>query len=268
MPENKNPLVFGFLLLGLILVGLSTYFSFFSSKTIEKEIHLARIDRESGKVYALRSGYTQKELIDKKVRLYNLDSVETMEIGEAVIAFESAYRVRLFNNTLVTLERVDDPQGFHVVLIIKRGEIRVENFGREGELFIAKNGDRVSATDYNGSPLAQATVNPPVPNEAFSNPAPAEQGLSEEEINTVMNNHRTSFFKCYTQLLQKEPSAKGNVSLSFTIENNGKLSVAEVTASQLSNEEFKKCLLEVLRRIEFRSYKGPVISTLFPLKFE
>jgi hypothetical protein len=268
MPENKNQMVFGILILGLILVGLSTYFSFFANKTPEKDIRLARIDRESGKVYALRSGYTQKELVEKRVNLYNLDSVETLETGEAILAFESAFRIRLFNNTLVTLERVDDQQGFHVVLILKRGEIRVENFGRDGELFIAKNGDRVSATDYNSSPLAQAPVEPPKPNEAFETIAPAEQGLSEEEIGTVMNNHRTSFFKCYTQLLQKDPSAKGNVSLSFTIENNGKLSVAEVTASQLQNDEFKKCLLEVLRRIEFRAFKGPAISTLFPLKFE
>lgn len=261
-------MVLGFLLLGLILVGLSTYFSFFAGRTPEKEIRLARIDRETGKVYALRSGYTQRELVDKRVNLYNLDSVETLETGEAVLAFESAYRVRIYNNTLVTLERVDDQQGFHVVLIIKRGDIRIENFGRDGELFIAKNGDRVSASDYNSSPLAQTPVEPPKPNEAFETPVSGDQGLSEEEIGTVMNNHRTSFFKCYTQLLQKEPSAKGNVSLSFTIENSGKLSVAEVTASQLQNEDFKKCLLEVLRRIEFRSFKGPAISTLFPLKFE
>ncbi len=268
MPENKNQLVFGFLFLGLILVGISIYFSFLSPRTPDKEIRLARVDRETGKVFVLRSGYTQKENVEKRESLFNLDSIETLETGEALLSFESAYRVRLFNNAMVTLERIDDQEGFHVILILKRGEIRIENFGREGELFIAKNGDRVSATDYNSSPLSQAPVDPPQPNEAFSNPAPSDQGLSEEEIGTVMSNHRTSFFKCYTQLLQKEPTAKGNVSLSFTIENNGKLSVAEVTASELSNEDFKKCLLEVLRRIEFRSFTGPAISTLFPLKFE
>lgn len=267
MPE-KNQLVFGFLLLGLILVGISTYYSFFAPQEQVQEIRLGRIERETGKAYVLRNGYTQKENVDRKVNLFNLDSVETMETGEAILAFESAYRVRLSNNTLVTLEKIDDRESFHVLLIVKRGDVRVENFGREGELFIAKNGERISATDYNSSALARAPVEPPQPNEAFSNPAPKDQSLAEAEIATTMNNHRSSFFKCYTQLLQREPSAKGNVSLSFTIENSGKLSVAEVTASQLTNEDFKKCLLEVLRRIEFRSFKGPSISTLFPLKFE
>jgi hypothetical protein len=268
MPENKSQLVIGFLLLGLVLVGLSTYFSYFAPKTTSTELLLAHVDRESGKAYVFRSGYTQRETVDRKTNLYNLDSVETLETGEAVLAFESAHKVRMSPNTLVTLERVDDPQGFHVTLILKRGEIHVDSVGREGDLFIAKNGERISAADYNNSTLAQTAVKPPQPNEAFSNPVPENQGLTDEEINSVMNTHRASFFKCYTQLLQTEPTAKGNVSLSFTIENNGKLSVAEVTASQLQNEEFKKCLLEVLRRIEFRTFKGAPISTLFPLKFE
>ena len=268
MPENKNQLVLGFLLLGLVLVGLSTYFSFFAPKNTPTELLLARVERESGKAYVFRSGFSQRENVDRRTNLYNLDSVETMETGEAILAFESAHKVRLSPNTLVTLERVDDQQDFHVTLIIKRGDVHVDQVGREGDLFIAKNGERISATDYNNSTLSQVAVQPPQPNEAFSNPIPETQGLTEEEINTVMNNHRGSFFKCYTQLLQKEPTAKGNVSLSFTIENNGKLSVAEVTASQLQNDEFKKCLLEVRRRIEFRSFKGSPISTLFPLKFE
>ncbi|MEZ0392498.1 MAG: AgmX/PglI C-terminal domain-containing protein [Pseudobdellovibrionaceae bacterium] len=267
MPE-KSQVVFGFLFLGLVLIGVSTYFSFFAPKPSVQEIRLARIERESGKVSVLRSGYTQKENVDRKINVYNLDSVETMETGEALLSFESAYRVRLSNNTLVTLERIEDQESFRVLMIVKRGEVRVENFGREGELVIAKNGERVSATDYNSSPLAQMAVEPMKPVDDLPNPGPVHLGLTEDEIGTVMNNHRSSFFKCYTQLLQKEPSAKGNVALSFTIENNGKLSVAEVTASQMTNDEFKKCLLEVLRRIEFRSFKGPSISTLFPLKFE
>ncbi len=268
MPKDKSQLVIGFLLLGLVLVGLSTYFSYFAPKSNPTEILLARVERETGKAFIYRSGYTQRENVDRRTDLFNLDSVETQETGEAIIAFESNHKLRLSPNTLVTLERSDDPQNLAVTAIIKRGEVHVDNVGREGELFVTKNGQRIAAADYNNSALASAAVEKPVPNEAFSSPVPENQGLSEEEINNVMNNNRASFFKCYTQLLQKEPSAKGNVSLSFTIENNGKLSVAEVTASQLQNVEFKKCLLEVLRRIEFRSFQGPQISTLFPLKFE
>ncbi len=268
MSENKNQLVYGFLILGIILVGLSIYFSFLHPKSPIKDIRLARLESKSGQTYVLRSGYTQKELVAKKIDLYDLDSIETMDTGEALISFESAFRVRLFNNALVTLEKIEDQKSYHVVLILKRGSLKVENFGREGELFIAKNGERILAADYNGSSLSQAPLEAvDTAKQAITSPA-SSQGLGEDEINTVVTNHRTSFFKCYTQLLQKEPTARGEVALSFTIENTGKLSVAEVSASQLKNEDFKKCLLEVLRRVEFRAFSGPPISTLFPLKFE
>jgi hypothetical protein len=270
MPDNKNQLVIGFLLLGLVLVGLSTYFSYFAPKEQPTEIRLARVERESGRASVYRSGYTQREPVDRKIDLYNLDSVETQETGEAILAFESSHKIRLSPNTLVTIEKSDDTQNPHVNLLVIRGEVTIEAQGREGELFIGKNGQRIAAAEYNNSQLSQAPVQPPAPNENFPNPGGPEEklGISDDEINTVMNNNRSQFFKCYTQLLQTAPTAKGNVSLSFTIENNGKLSVAEVTASELPDEHFKKCLLEVLRRIEFRSFQGPQISTLFPLKFE
>ena len=265
MSESKSQLVFGFLLLGIVLLSLSVYFSFLPPKSPIKDIRLGRVQSLSGKSFVLRSGYTQKESVAKKLDLYSLDSVETMDTGEALISFESAFRVRLLGNALVTVEKIEDQKGFHVVLILKRGSIKVENFGRDGELFIAKNGERVLAADYNGSSLSQAALESV--DSSMATPS-SIQGLGEDEINTVITNHRTSFFKCYTQLLQKEPTAKGDVALSFTIENSGKLSVAEVNASQLKNEDFKKCLLEVLRRVEFRAFTGPPISTLFPLKFE
>ncbi len=268
MPEQKNQLVYGFLLLGLLLVAFSLYSTWSGPKPPIKDVRLAKVERQTGQTFVLHSGYTQKEIVQKKADLSHLDSVETMETGEALIGFESAFRVRLFNNTFVTLEKIEDQRGYHVVLILKRGEIKIENFGRDGELFIAKNGERISAVDYNGSNLSQSTLEPVPTNLAANIPTNSTQGLTEEEINRVITNHRTSFFKCYTQLLQKEPTSKGDVALSFTIENNGKLSVADINATQLKNSDFKKCLLEVLRRVEFRPFQGPAVSALFPLKFE
>ena len=265
--QSKTQLILGFVLVGLFLLGLSYYFSKQEAAKPEREMRLARLERETGKVFVLRSGYTQKENIERRAQLYSLDSIETTDLGEATLSFESAYRVKVLASSLVTLEKIDDPETFHVVVIIKRGDIRVENFGREGELFIAKNGDRVSASDYNSSSLAQLPTAAPTPVDESTAPTP-NQTLSEDEIGAVMNSHKTAFFKCYTQLLQKEPQAKGNVSLSFTIENTGKLSVAEVTASQIQNQDFKKCLIEVLHRIEFKSFQGVPVSTLFPLIFE
>jgi hypothetical protein len=92
--------------------------------------------------------------------------------------------------------------------------------------------------------------------------------LTEDEISGVMASHRSSFFKCYTQLLQKEPQAKGETTLSFTIDNSGKLMTYDMTSAKLQRPEFKKCLLDVMSRVTFRPFQGQPVSTLFPIKFE
>lgn len=268
--DDKTNLVAGFLIGGLVLIALSIYFSFFSRETTHQGPRLAQVEQQTGKVFVFHSGLTQRELVDKRAPVLNLDSIETMETGEALLHFESAYRVRLLNSALVTLEKESENNKDVIILIVKRGEIKVENWGREGELFITKNGERIAATEYNSSLLAKEPVTSPV---SSLNPGEsAPQGLTEEEISTVMASHRPQLFKCYTQLLQVDPNMKGNITLAFTIENSGKLSVAEVAQGQMGsqtiNEDFKKCLLEVLKRVEFRPFQGPQISTLFPLKFE
>ncbi len=268
--EDKSKLVAGFLIVGLLLIGFSIYFTFYTKEAASLESQLAKVELVTGKVIAFHNGYTSKEIIEKKGSLYNLDSVETQDTGEAEITFESTFKVRMLNNTLVTVEKIATDKGYQAVLILKRGEISVVNIGRDGELFIAKNGERISAIDYNNSQLAKSPISEEV--SSPSEVSPSTQGLTEEEISSVMSNHRSSFFKCYTQLLQKDPAVKGDISLAYTIENNGKLSVAEISSYKMGiqpeNDDFKKCLLEVLKRIEFRAFQGPPISTLFPLKFE
>lgn len=270
MTDQKNQLVAGFLIAGAALIGFSVYFSFFSKEKEDLTSRIARVESQTGKVFVLHAGLTQKELVQTRANLASLDSVETLDTGEALISFESAYRVRVYNNALVTLEKVQEEKSSHSILIIKRGEIKIENFGRDGELFIAKNGERIAAADYNSSTLAQTAVQNPVSSETLANES--NQGLTADEISVTISNHRTSFFKCYTQLLQKDPSIKGTVSLSFTIETTGKQSVSDVTTTELAGKsldvEFKKCLLEVMKRIEFRPFQGAPISTIFPLKFE
>ncbi len=270
MKDVKLQLVIGFLILGAALLGVSYYFSKKKSNGLSGlEIRLAQVNRETGKVYIFKGGSATRESIDRKTALYSLDSVETSEDGSSMVTTEGGDRVLILGNSLVTIEKADQEESFSTVLILKRGELRIESVSKEGDLAIAKNGERILANDYNGSQLAKAMTQLTAPIDTFSNPLSEENlGLTENEITSIMNSQRNSFFKCYTQLLQKEPTAHGDVSLSFTIENSGKLSVAEVTASSIPNKDFKNCLLEVLNRLEFKPFKGTPISTLFPLKFE
>lgn len=268
MESRKNLLIWGFLAVGILLIGLSFYLSRTNSTPLSPTLTLARAEPLTGEAAVFRNGMAVKEPLKRKISLGHFDSIETRDLGEVRLDFESAYRVRVKEHSLVTLERVEDQDGFHTVLILKRGQIQIENYGREGDLFIAKNGERISATDYQESPLSRAPVTEAEPSPGWTSPVKEGTGLTEREIQETMNSHRTSFLKCYSGLLQKDAQAKGEATLTFTVENSGKLSAVEVTSSNLQQDDFKKCLIEVMNRVEFRPFEGSPISTLFPLKFE
>jgi hypothetical protein len=82
-----------------------------------------------------------------------------------------------------------------------------------------------------------------------------------------MGNHKNSFFKCYSRLLQKQNTAKGDVTLIFLIDNLGQISDLTIQ-TQLTDEDFKRCVRDVVGRIEFRPFDGPQISAFFPMKFD
>jgi hypothetical protein len=266
MNENKTQLVLSFVVAGAILIGLGFFLTKKSRNTPANPIRLARIETQAGQVFVIRKGYAQREKVSDKVQLFNLDSVETAEASEANLSFESAFKIVVLENALLTLEQIKNGRDDHIELILKRGEIRVENFGREGKLVIAKNGERVQASQYNGSQLASAPV---MPLEAtVEAPAAALEGLSSDEISATMAQNQGSLYKCYTLSLQKNSSYKGNVSISFTIDNNGKVSFAEITSSEIDDTDFKACLIEIVKRVEFKTFTGTPISTMFPILFE
>ncbi|MFZ4404287.1 MAG: AgmX/PglI C-terminal domain-containing protein [Pseudobdellovibrionaceae bacterium] len=88
-------------------------------------------------------------------------------------------------------------------------------------------------------------------------------------IENILRGQRPLFFKCYSQLLQKGLSQRGQVSLSFFIEKNGRVKSPSVLSSQIQDVTFQSCLVEVLNRTEFKGFKGnESLQTIYPLQFE
>ncbi|MBV2168501.1 MAG: TonB family protein [Bdellovibrio sp.] len=265
---KNNWLIPSLIVVGIFSVALSLFIASQTEKQKPGARPLARLELNLGKVFVLRKNMTQKEVLTRKATLFALDSIETGVDGDATMEFDSAYRIRIQENSLITL----DEEGDRIVLIIKRGDVQVENYGREGSVFVSKDGVRWNATEYEMNYKKQA------PTETLPELAPAEtsqiptaninDGLTSEFIQDTLKTHRGAFFKCYTQLLQKNPGVVGQASISFTIEKTGKVSSAEIASSSLSDAAFKKCLLEAIRRVEFKSFNGDPISTVFPLRFE
>lgn len=245
-------------------MGLSLFFSKSTSPSdLNQTVKVGTIYHETGTLEVIKEGLKQRTKIESKSDIHNFDSIETSEIGEANLTLENGYRLRIFGNSFITVEQINEVDNLRLLLTLKRGDLRVDQVGRDKELIISKNGTQTEAEKYNDSELQKTPTK--ASKETSTNTESA--ALSESEIATTMTNHKNSFYKCYSKLLQKQNSAKGDVALTFLIENSGQISDLNIQTS-FTDEEFKRCLRDVVGRIQFKPYKGVQISTYFPLKFD
>lgn len=244
-----------FIIAGLTLVGLA----FVVTKWLDPQPDLtpiARVEKLSDQVQILKNHLTQKENVSGRALVHELESIETNPDGEALLDFPNGFRIRVMTNSLVTLDKEKDG----IVIFVKNGDVKVEAVGKERTVFIAKGGERWNAADY--ETIANTESKQPTPQERIS------EGLTPSYISMTLSSQKGTFYKCYTQLLQKNPRLTGEASVSITIQPNGKIARSEITTSSLEDSNFKKCLLEATNRIEFKPFMGEAITTVFPLKFE
>jgi hypothetical protein len=254
--RRNNHLILIFLFSGLILIGIA----FLISKWIEggpKIPPIATVEKISDQVFVLRKQLTQREVVGKRSLVYNLETVETGVDGEAVLDFTSSHRIKVYPSSEVTLGK----EGDKTVIYLKSGDVKVEAQGREGGLFISKDGTRWNANEYEPSKKEGDA--------GFrAQERTMAEGLNPSYILMTLSAQKGTFYKCYTLLLQKNPKLTGEASISLTIEPTGKISRSEITTSTISDSTFKKCILEATNRIEFKPFSGEPITTVFPLKFE
>lgn len=264
---NASIWILGLLVFGLAALVLSYWLHRRQEAARSSQFRIAQVEHLTGDVWILYSGFDKKRKVNRISPISASESIETDDTGEARVIFDNTAVIRVFPDSMVLIERSEMTDGFQDTLVLQRGDIRVEEPGRTGEFFISKNGTRVAAQDYHKMALATEPIQKPVAIEDPNSTA-ADGGLSDDEISSLVGAQRGNFMKCFTSLLQKQPDSKGDVSLNFTIENSGKVGLIEVNSVSLRDEEFKKCVISVLSRVEFRAFSGTPISTFFPLKFE
>lgn len=255
------------LVFGFVALVLSFWMQYRQEKKLAQQFRVAQVEHLTGNVWVLSAGFEKKQKVEGTKNISPGESLETEDTGEARLVFDNTAVVRVFPDSLVLIDRTDVSDATQDTLIIQRGQVRVEEAGRSGEFYISKNGTRVAGTDYHQLAISNEPVQRPMATQD-SYSTEAEGGLSEEEIVGVLRTQKPQFMRCYTAHLQKQPEAKGDVSLNFTIENSGKVDLIEINSSSLKDEDLRKCLSQVLARVTFRPFAGTPISTFFPLTFE
>jgi hypothetical protein len=150
---------------------------------------------------------------------------------------------------------------------VQKGRLDVLTQDPQISLWIQKNGERVIAADYNESPLALQLPEAQKSFEEFQ-PKDESSNLNFEDLQKIVAAQEPQFYRCYTQLIQTNPEAKGTAVLEFTVEPSGKIKNFALVSKTLKQPSFITCVEQVLLRVKIRPFLGAEIATAFPLTFE
>lgn len=97
--------------------------------------------------------------------------------------------------------------------------------------------------------------------------AKAGQGLTPEQIRRVVLSRQGAFQACYEIALAKDPSAKGGVTISFSVSPGGDVASAGVSHSSLDNQRVEGCMLRTFNRLKFPT-ADKATNAAFPFVFK
>ncbi len=96
----------------------------------------------------------------------------------------------------------------------------------------------------------------------------ASQGFcSRGDISKNVRMRAGAIRACYEQQLQIRPNLAGQVSVRWTIQLDGTVRDANVTASTLNNQAVENCILRAIRRIRFAKPDGGICVVQWPFVF-
>lgn len=256
--KKNNWLVPGLIVAGITLILLSVWIPQHRFPLGFSHDKIARLTEKTGTVLFRNNEMPAEIEAGLKHEFESRDTLRTGDGAEAVIQFHSGGQFRMLGNTELLLERLENG---NTLAMVKTGDITVEKFGSPS-FWVRSEGRLYNAADY-----ALLDKRAPVlggrPREAGAN-----EQISQLEIENVLTGKKNDFFKCFGQLIQRDPQASGQVMLAFTIENQGTTTKLEISKSDIRDAAFKSCLLEVVARTRFRAFDGSPVATVFPLKFE
>lgn len=248
--------------LGLILILFSTLVPQSKINLGSDEKELAKIVEKSGSVFLQNTEISVQVDLNINQVLKKNDLIRTDKNSSVLINFYNGGQFRLPEQTEVLLDKTESGAP---LVVVRTGEIFIEKFGKPPGYSVRQNGQIYDSVDYALIDHKNTQfLKEPIPDQRNKELAT----ISQQEIEQTLNSKKNDFFKCFGQLIQKNPQASGQVLLSFTIEKQGHTSKLEIAKSEILDVSFKSCLIEVVGRTKFRAFTGDPVTTIFPLKFE
>jgi len=80
--------------------------------------------------------------------------------------------------------------------------------------------------------------------------------LPEKSIRELLKKHIRSFNICFQQTLEKQPDLKGKIVFKMVIDPAGRVTKVDLDKGAKKESEFKRCMLQELKKLHFPASKG------------
>ena len=211
---------------------------------------------------------TQKTL--PGANLKKNDTLLTSEDGRAKIRVGSQVELEIQPLSQMVVEEY----GTATLLSFVRGSYKLLKGASESNVLVSVDGSIRDPSGRSPIPVFSVTEKdiqfaPPdgvVPKEEIA--PPSGETLSDEYITSVLRTQKTYFTKCYAQHLQKSPTSRGSLFVTFLVKNTGEVEKVRVVKSSFKDPDLERCIVDVIRRSRFKDFTGEPILVNFPFSFE
>lgn len=284
--KRSFPLFIGLIVAGAVLIFLAPRWAdrfgapYDENPAVEKMI--GKIEVKEGRADYRPYRFKEFSTLSGTSDLHHLGTLQVQTRGQVNLEV-GGYVVQLTGPALAVFERwtpSDDKSPILIHLI--SGSLNELTAGEPGKLYVLHNGEmtdakgaaakksralRISAVSVGEPPAQPVTAEPATPpSPADSEPLPA--ALSNEYLDGEIVKEAEQFQRCQSNAVREHGMVKGHILVGLTINPDGKVAEAQILSSTFQDERLFNCLLQVFRRVQFRSFNGPPIVRSYPLTFE
>ena len=102
---------------------------------------------------------------------------------------------------------------------------------------------------------------------AFRGAEEAKGQRSSESVAAVVKSQYSRVMYTYNKYLRQDPNLRGKVSLDVTIAANGRVSNVQVTESTITNTDFVRDLINIVRQLRFSAISDGNVTVSLPFVF-
>lgn len=271
----------------------SHFLTSFLSPTPAPGAPVGRLVRGNGAIKRIHGGDVQElgDSIAEPVELYDGDRIETDKGASAVLELNSQdeFQIDGLSSVHLQLWNDQDPKA-PVYMTLMAGDARHIKAGLRGRAYVVRQGrlylpsqrpaeKPLALTVLKAAPLDMQIAEKQSgsdfePDQQTPEDAPPSglsmepETLSNEYIDEMIASRQSQLQKCWLSRLKDRPDLKGRITLQFEIGRRGKVRELRIVDTTVTDDVLQKCVLNVVERINFRSFKGPEISLSYPITFE